>query len=211
MTRDRPPVVWIRHGTSVDGLDRPTAHARPDTPLSDRGRDEARATADLVRELGAGRVVSSPLPRAWETARILATALDVPPDEPWSCLREWRAPDCVLGLAPGDYPPEYRRWRRARGVEVHSALPGGESLAGFARRAATAGALVNDIATTSTRPVLVVSHVLLIGAVAAHAHGIDEPGAAFAAARCFSLPPAGCWHPDLAQADQEQGQGFSDP
>ncbi|MGH8964995.1 MAG: histidine phosphatase family protein, partial [Actinomycetes bacterium] len=63
----RQVILWMRHGTSVDGLQRPTAHARPDTPLSDQGRVEVhRATAALAK-FEVGRVLSSPLPRAWET------------------------------------------------------------------------------------------------------------------------------------------------
>ncbi|MEC3980844.1 histidine phosphatase family protein [Amycolatopsis sp. H20-H5] len=188
-----PTVVWIRHATSIDGLERPTAHARADTPLSDRGRAETQRASDGLVELGVGRIVSSPLPRAWETARILADELGVPLDQPYPQLREWRAPDCVLGIAPADYPPQYVRWRGIRSTEPDTALPGGESLTAFARRAAEAAELVEYMATGAQRQVLVVAHVLLIGAVAAHAIGIREPGAVFTAATSFTLPPAGRW------------------
>lgn len=157
----RQAVVWIRHGTSVDGLERPTAHAHPGTRLSDLGRTEAHRAAARLTELGAGRVLSSPLPRAWETARILAAELGIPLEEPYPQLREWQAPDCVLGVTPAGYPPQYLRWRRIRAAEPDTALPGGESLAAFARRALDAAKLVEDIAARSRRPVLVVAHVLL--------------------------------------------------
>lgn len=192
----QPGVVWIRHGTSVDGLERPTAHPRPDTQLSHHGRAQAHRAAAELAELGAGRVLSSPLPRAWETARILADDLDVALDEPYPLLREWQAPDCVLGVTPTNYPPQYRRWRRIRATEPDTALPGGESLTAFAQRASDAAELVTDISTRTQRPVLAVAHVLLIGAVAAHTTGIREPAAVFAAATRCTLPPTGRWrHP----------------
>lgn len=58
-------------------------HART-PPLSDRGRAETRRTAAALRELDTERMLTSPLPRARETAQILAAELAVPLDEPVS-------------------------------------------------------------------------------------------------------------------------------
>ncbi|MGH8965230.1 MAG: histidine phosphatase family protein, partial [Actinomycetes bacterium] len=132
-------------------------------------------------------------------AQILATDLGVALDEPCPQLREWQAPDCVLGLAPAGYPPQYLRWRRVRAAEPDTALLGGESLTAFAQRALKAAKLIEDIATRSRQPILVVTHVLLIGAIAAHTAGIHEPAGVFAAAARFTLPPARWWqHPTTA-------------
>ncbi|RJQ66251.1 histidine phosphatase family protein [Pseudonocardiaceae bacterium YIM PH 21723] len=191
----RHAIVWIRHGTSIDGLERPTAHARPDTPLSDRGHAETREAAGRLAGIGIGRVVSSPLLRAVQTAQILAAELGIPLDEPDGLLREWQAPTCVLGLAPTQYPAQYRRWRSIRDTEPDTALPGGESLTAFVWRARAAAEAVENLAVTRGQSVLAVGHTLLIGAIGAIADGVTDPEAVFAAATCFTLTPAGLWHP----------------
>jgi hypothetical protein len=48
---------------------------------------------------------------------------------------EWHAPACVLGLAPAQYPDNYKDWRRHRVQNPDAALPGGESLTAFRDRA----------------------------------------------------------------------------
>jgi 2,3-bisphosphoglycerate-dependent phosphoglycerate mutase len=130
--------VWIRHGTSLDGLHHPGTHPRPDTPLSEPGRHAIQQTAHALRGWGALRVLTSPQRRARDSAHLLATALGIPSPEPMDVLREWRAPDCVIGLAAADYPQQYQHWRRWRTLTPDTALPGGESLTAFAHRAALA-------------------------------------------------------------------------
>lgn len=68
-------LILIRHGQSeanAQGI----AQGRADYPLSERGRAQARLTAEHLRELGGvAAIYSSPLARAAETARIIADAL----------------------------------------------------------------------------------------------------------------------------------------
>ncbi|MBI3687393.1 MAG: histidine phosphatase family protein [Actinobacteria bacterium] len=191
-----PAALWMRHGTCDDGLCRPGAHARPGSPLTIAGIVEADLTA---RELKKYRwqpalVAPSPLRRARQTATIAASALDTRIAEPISAFAEWRAPHYVLGLAPSQYPPDYTTWRQQRADNPDSALPGGESLRAFTERALEAATIAGDLATEHG-PVLIVSHRLLIGAVAALHHGYRHPADIFDYASDFRLAPAQLWAP----------------
>ncbi|MGH4014747.1 MAG: histidine phosphatase family protein [Pseudonocardiaceae bacterium] len=189
-----PAALWMRHGNCDDGLCRPGAHAHPGSPLTIAGTVEAELTA---RELHKHRwqpalIASSPLRRARQTAAIVAGALGTRLAEPISAFAEWRAPHCVLGLAHSQYPPDYLAWREQRAHNPDSALPGGESLRAFAERAAEAATIAGDLATEHG-PVLIVSHRLLIGAVAALHHGYRHPADIFGYASDFRLAPAHLW------------------
>ena len=56
-----------------------------DVPLTDEGRRQARAAAEALEGIAFDRVITSGLPRAEETARIVAPDLE---PEPWPDLRE---------------------------------------------------------------------------------------------------------------------------
>ncbi|WP_082159400.1 histidine phosphatase family protein [Micromonospora sp. HK10] len=190
--------LWIRHGTSLDGITRPHAHARPDTPLTARGAAQIAATAHTLRECGVrpAIVLTSPHPRAAISAEILAALLGVPLAAPNPLYAEWRAPDCVLGKGPDDYPPEYRTWRTNRLRHPDSTLAGGESLSALHKRAMAAATVLGH--PVEGRAALIVSHRVLIGAVAAITAGASRPPEVFQAARRFALEPAGIW-PALAE------------
>lgn len=188
-------VTWMRHGTCADGLLRPGAHARPDSPLAVRGQSEVAFTA---RKLAESRrqpvlILCSPLRRAVNSAWIVARTLgDCPVLPPDPLLAEWAAPDCVLGRFPEQYPPEYVDWQRIREADPESSLPGGESLAALLDRAARARARAHEIAAQQGH-VLAISHRVLIGIVAALAAHVTDPALAFQRARRFNLPPAAAW------------------
>jgi probable phosphoglycerate mutase len=189
--------LWIRHGTCADGLLRPGTHARPNSPLTHYGlREIQRAAQHLDHEDWIPQfVVASPLPRALDTARLLADFLGTPPPVTQPVLTEWRAPDCVLGLSPERYPATYRAWRRQRAQRIEAALPGGESLRAFASRARDAQTLAAELADRHGR-VLLVSHRLLIGAIAGLHDRCHEPADLFNFAVRFALSPAQLWAPE---------------
>jgi len=54
-------VLWMRHGTSHDGVHHPHAHVRPDTPLADVGHDQVLAAATHLHAAAPALVVSSPV------------------------------------------------------------------------------------------------------------------------------------------------------
>ncbi len=190
-----PAVLWMRHGTCDDGLCHPGAHARPDSPLTIGGIVEVELTA---RELHKHRwqptlVASSPLRRARQTASIVASTLGARLAQPVAAFAEWRAPHCVLGRTAPQYPPDYLIWREQRARELDSTLPGGESLRAFAERALDA-AIARGLAAENG-PVLIVSHRLLIGAIAALHLGYQHPADLFGFTSDFHLAPAHLWAP----------------
>jgi isoleucyl-tRNA synthetase len=72
----------MRHGEAQnnveDTLDSTNARARP---LTDAGRDQAKAAAQSLKERKVTRIISSPFERTRETARIVAEALGIPGEE----------------------------------------------------------------------------------------------------------------------------------
>src|SRR5256885_12101092 len=70
-------ILLVRHGESVWNAEgRWQGAANP--PLSDAGREQARALAEAVRDAGIDGIVASDLDRAHETAQIVAGVLGLP-------------------------------------------------------------------------------------------------------------------------------------
>lgn len=67
-------ILLCRHGETVWNRDR-RVMGTLDIPLSAEGREQCERTAGVLQHLGIGRVVSSPLARAVESARIIAAVL----------------------------------------------------------------------------------------------------------------------------------------
>jgi len=79
-------VILVRHAEAVPEED---AGSDRDRWLSARGREMARGLARLLREqdVSPDAMVASPLPRAVQTAELLAAGLDyLRPIESWRCL-----------------------------------------------------------------------------------------------------------------------------
>jgi probable phosphoglycerate mutase len=197
-------VLWMRHGTCADGLRQPDAHAWPDSPLTIAGAREVVSAARRLRDYQwrASLIVSSPLRRARHTAAIAVLILGVPLARTFAAFTEWRAPHCVLGRTAAEYPPAYQLWRQQRTHVPDGALPGGESLAAFADRARYAATVADDLAARQG-PILIVSHRLLIGAIAALHYGHQHPADIFDFASGFRLAPAHTWTPHLGDADDQ--------
>lgn len=98
----------------------------------------------------------------------------------------------VLGRTPSQYPPDYITWRKKHTHNSDSALPGGESLRAFAERALEAATIAHDLATENGL-VLIVSHRLLMGAVAALHRSCRHHADIFGYASDFHLVPAHLW------------------
>jgi probable phosphoglycerate mutase len=82
---DRPRLWVVRHGeTAWSAAGKHTGWT--DVPLTDVGRDQARVLGPRLADLPFAAVVSSPLARSLETARIAGYADRVSTDED---LREW--------------------------------------------------------------------------------------------------------------------------
>ncbi|HWH97229.1 MAG TPA: histidine phosphatase family protein [Pseudolysinimonas sp.] len=155
-------VAFIRHGQTDwnrDGL----LQGSSNIPLNDTGREQARDAFMTLRSRPWDAVVSSPLQRARETARIIAEGLDIPLGPAYPALIE------------RDYGP-------LEGTSAAAAIerwpdreyPGAESLDAVAARGEAAlAAIVDDIPLGA---VLVVCHGTIIRYTLARLAGRPVPG-----------------------------------
>src|SRR5215218_5097054 len=155
-------LLLVRHGETE-----PNRHGRflgrLDPPLTDVGRRQARALAEVLPAPAV--VISSPLQRARDTASMFGRPVQV--DERWTEL-DYGGLD---GRAPSDVPePVWERWR----ADVHFSPYGAETLAALGARVRAACNAVACTARAST--VVVVTHVSPIKAAVAWALDVDDGG-----------------------------------
>lgn len=76
-------LYFIRHGESTFNASGRWAAGSSDTPLTPKGREQARAAGRKARQEGLifDVVISSPLARALDTAKIMASELGYPEDK----------------------------------------------------------------------------------------------------------------------------------
>jgi probable phosphoglycerate mutase len=101
--------ILVRHGQSVSNAD-PEAASLPaevGDRLTEKGREQARAAAEVVASLGGTVLVTSPMRRARETAEILNDTLDLPSRE-LDYIHELRESDDYQHLAPEEQ--KLHRW-----------------------------------------------------------------------------------------------------
>jgi ribonuclease H / adenosylcobalamin/alpha-ribazole phosphatase len=181
-------VLLLRHGdTKLSPERRFSGIGSAELGLSAAGRDQARLAAGsaLFQGRAFAEVLTSPLTRCQETARIVAAALGtsmtVDPD-----LREmdfglWE--EMTFGEVQDRYPEDLRRWKQSA-----SAPPTGSSetfAAVFDRMGRVAERFASRYAGAS---VLAVTHITPIKALVAHALGAP-PAALFRmelSSACFS-------------------------
>jgi phosphohistidine phosphatase len=90
-------IYLVRHGDAVPEED---AGSDRDRWLSPRGREAARILGRLLREhnIAPDTIVCSPLPRATQTAELLAASLDyIGPIASWRCLEPSAMPRVAAG------------------------------------------------------------------------------------------------------------------
>ena len=160
-------IALVRHG-QTEANARHLLLGRADPPLSDIGRAQAKAAAELLaREDRPIAVVSSPLLRARETARYIAdaVALDVE-DEPAVIEMDYGEWDeRPLAEIPAEV---WTGWRD----DVEFAAPGGESLRAVQLR--VSACMERLMARAAGGTVVVVSHVSPIKAAALWALGVGD-------------------------------------
>lgn len=161
-------VYLARHGRTAWNREE-IFRGRTDVPLDDLGREQARALGKHLARAGIGIIVSSPLARALETARIACACWDG--DDPRVdaaftdlSFGEWE------GLSRGEveerYPDLYRRWATD---PASVTFPGGESLARVEERAWPA--LQRLAEAHAGEAVLVVTHRVVCKVLLARALG----------------------------------------
>ena len=170
-------LILIRHGQSVwNAENRFTGWV--DTPLSERGRTEAKQAGDLLAAEGlqVGRAFTSTLRRAIDTGRIVLDALgqdDLGQEQAWQ-LNE-RFYGALTGRNKAQTAEEFgeeqvRIWRRS----YQTAPPGGESLKDTADRTLPYFHQVIRPATHQSSGVLVSAHGNSLRAIVKELDGLDD-------------------------------------
>jgi broad specificity phosphatase PhoE len=147
-------IYLVRHGiTVVGGEDRFAGEI--DVPLSDTGREQARALGARLASEPIAAVYASPLERALETARLIAApqGREVIPRAELREISHGRWEQRTRAEVENLFPEEYERWESD---PFTFAPEGGET--GVAVTARALPALVEIVAAHPEGRVLVVSH-----------------------------------------------------
>jgi broad specificity phosphatase PhoE len=184
-------ILLARHGETDDNVPPQRFMGSRDTPLNERGREQARGLAAAVSGAGLNAIWCSQLLRARETADVVGAAVGIAPRV------DARFAESHRGLWEGRLTTEIARedpdgwaaWRRA-GADFR--FPGGESLAEHQNRVLAA----LDAARAGPQPALIVAHGGTIRAIAAafHPGGLDAfHELAVPNATVIALDEAGRW------------------
>jgi broad specificity phosphatase PhoE len=151
-------MYFVRHGQTEFNLER-RHHGRLDSPLTERGRDQARRAGETLATLidpRDGVIFSSPLGRALETARIIADVVAVES----SIVVDPDLMEIGMGSAEGTTQAEMeQRWPALKAAPANEAMslqsPDGETMEALAERLGRALRRVADHHAASR---IVVSH-----------------------------------------------------
>lgn len=162
-------ITLVRHGQTDWNLAR-RIQGSTDIPLNDTGRMHAREAAALLAGGAHHAIYASPLARAQETARIIATELGLAEPELVHDLRE-REFGIGEGMLVADYLAKYGDW--------HAPVPGAETLHQVRDRALDALDAIAHAARRRSAPaaesVIVVAHGGVIRSLLDHASGGTLP------------------------------------
>ncbi|MEY3740605.1 MAG: hypothetical protein RLZZ192_1281 [Pseudomonadota bacterium] len=143
-------IHFIRHGETLLNAARVIQPAN--TPLGPRGLEQADLVAQRIKALKPAAILSSDMPRAWQTAQAISKATGLEP-QPTALLWERNFGD-FRGKAHNafDFDP----------INMEGAPPNGESLATFHARVEQALQQALELHATLNGPLVVVSHGLVI-------------------------------------------------
>ena len=123
-------VILIRHGQTDENVSGKISGQGP-APLNSRGHEQARLAAEVLAPLGVTHLLSSPVPRARQTAEVVAQRIDRPIEEVPS-LHE-----VDYGDWEGSFFQTQRSHPAAHAVfhdPANAVFPNGESLPNVQRR-----------------------------------------------------------------------------
>lgn len=165
-------MIFVRHGQSVGNLAR-RFYGQTDGPLTDKGREQAKATAKYLENVHIDASYASDLCRAYETGKIIAEPHGITPI-PDKELREifagkWE--DMVFEDIAEKYPESFGIWMNDI---VNSTPDGGESVRHLAER------IKNEVwriaAENDGKTVLIAIHATPIRALQCEWQGLDVEG-----------------------------------
>src|ERR1700754_3020506 len=179
--KDGITLYFARHGETEANLQKRFS-GRMDTPLTDKGRSQARAVGEILkREVGPRpplAFVSSPLQRARTTMEIVRATLDLPPD---GYGIDARIEEIDLGawdqLTDAEARARDPALFDARAADKwHVRVPGGENYAQVAARATDwATSLATDTFAVSHGALTRVLRGLFLGLPWQGMSALDEP------------------------------------
>lgn len=158
--------TFIRHAESVSNAAE-RWQGQTDSPLSDRGREQARALAERLASRTFDRVVASDLTRAAETARALGRPVDVDPT--WREIHLGRWEGLTRSEVAERFPDELEALARGEDIDIG----GGESWGAVATRGLAAFRELVESSAPNAR-VCVVSHGGILSEVVARAIGLER-------------------------------------
>ena len=166
----RMKVYLVRHGETPLNAARVLQH--PDTPLSERGAEQAERVAQRLADADLARVLTSDYARACATAEAIRAAtgarIEIEPllrERNFGIHRGCAYDTLDVDIFAPHYPP-----------------PGGESVPEFKARVGDAWTAVRAVAARAAGPVVVVSHGLVCRTLVRD-HLVAAPGIDVTAAR----------------------------
>jgi probable phosphoglycerate mutase len=147
---NRMSIHFIRHGETVLNAARVIQPA--DTPLGPRGLEQAELAAQRIKSLKPAAILSSDMPRAWQTAQAISKATGLTP-QTTTLLWERNF---------GDFRGKPHNAFDFDPINMEDAPPNGESLATFHARVDRALEYAIALHATLNGPLIVVSHGLVI-------------------------------------------------
>ena len=164
-------ILLARHGETDDNIEPIRIQGRRDTPLNDRGREQAAELAERVAGEGIASLYCSHLSRARETAEIVGGRLGLDPrvDPRFAEGDRGRLEGRLWEEVARDEPNLYAQWRAA-GDQFR--FPEGESLREQMDRVLAA---IEDVRRAGEPPSLVICHGGSIRAAlcSTHPRGLD--------------------------------------
>jgi broad specificity phosphatase PhoE len=147
-------VIWLaRHGETAYNAER-RFQGQGAVPLSDRGREQARELAEQAADHEFVSLWCSPLPRARETADIVAARTGLAPTEDARLMEtdtgEWT--DRLFADVEAEAPAAFAAFQAG---DLAFGFPGGES---FADQQVRVVAALTEIRANASLPALVVFH-----------------------------------------------------
>lgn len=164
-------LFFVRHGQSLGNLEeRFGGHS--DTELSERGREQAQEVAALLVDSPSAQLVTSDLPRARQTAAIIAEVTDWPVEE--SAAWRERTVGVLDGLSFVEAAAQHPElWAKLQERDPDFVPPGGESVRAARRR------IAESLAELCVRHdggcLVLVSHQIALSLALQHVLGLPEP------------------------------------
>lgn len=165
-------IYLVRHG-STEWNERQLWQGVVDTELSEKGRIQAKMVAQFLKGKNVSKIFSSPMKRAYETAKIIANAIGYEGE----IVTDYRLRECEIRLWNGknfeqvlsDHHEAFNEWR----TNLFSNVEGAESLGSVQER--MYGFLKEMVVHYPNENVIIVSHAIALRMLIAKVLGLMPP------------------------------------